>query len=96
MNELIRKSNDKSSISFFKCEGKTITDNQEIASNFNLFFSKIGEETASKIPPTKNHTQYLRNGQLQSLFLAPTQSSEIKKVISKMKAKNSSGDDGIS
>ena len=45
---------------FFKCNGQIINDCLEISNGFNNFFSQVGSNLASAIPPTdKNFKSYL-------------------------------------
>ena len=73
-----------------------ITDPKSIADGFNNYFVNIGPTLASKIPENNlSHRQFLPDSIEPSLFLKPTNESEIKNVISCLK-EGAPGRDGIS
>lgn len=95
---LIGKSNDKSSISdCFVVDGIVIHDKNKISNEFCKYFSNVGSTFASKIPPSKKSFKaYLGNYAInKTMFIQPTDTSEIAKIISSLKSKSSSGHDGI-
>ncbi len=98
LNDIIGKKNDKSSISdTFIIEDKTVTDPHTISNEFCKYYSTIGSTFASKIPNSKyNPDRFLKGNFPHSLFLQPTDSEEIKKIIRNFKNKKSYGFDGIS
>ena len=63
------------------------------------YFANVGKDFAHKIPIGKNdikhYLQKIPNNQ-HSIFLTPTSSTEITKLIGSLKTKNSIGHDGIS
>ena len=60
-----------------------ITDQNEIAKNFNKHFATIGEKTDNKIPKSKQKvTDYLKHRNLNSFFLKPVNEKEIQNIIS--------------
>ena len=71
----------------------------QIAEKFGKYFSQIGKEFANKIDqPLKDTKEYLNkiSYNSESLFLHPTSSIEISKLIDKLPNKTSSGHDEIS
>ena len=65
---------------------KVITDPKTIADGFNNYFVNIGPTLASKIPDNNvSHRQFLSDGIKPSLFLKPTNETDIKQVISCLK-----------
>ena len=76
-----------------------IKDSCKITNEFGEYFSTVGKSYAEKTPkPTKSCDDYINridvNG--KSLFLHPTNPTEIRKIIRNLKNKNSSGIDDIS
>ena len=93
MNKNIEQTSAPTSL---KLNNKIIDNHKEIADVFCEFFTNVGPEYARKIPdPIKPYTSYLKQKNQYSIFLAPTDPEEISKIISKLKAKNSSGHDQI-
>ncbi len=98
LKDIIGKSNDKTCISdSFTIDGKAISDPNVISNGFCSFYSTMGKKLANKIrPPDKHFTEYMPEPCDASIFLKPTSYKEIFTIISKMKAKTSTGYDGIS
>ena len=70
----------------FKINGEYTTDNTKIANTFINFFTGIGHELDKKIPVTKTDPISLIKRKYQvNLFLEPTDSEEIVKLITKLK-----------
>ena len=97
INNLIGRTNDKSSISdTFKVEGTQITNPNTIAEAFCKYFTNVGPDFASNIPKSKSSpTHYLQNCNQASFFIAPSDPYEISKIIDNMKNKSSSGHDDL-
>ena len=74
-----------------------LTDNPKIiADKFNDFFTNIGPTLASKIPrTTTSFRNFMKDENLQSLFLQPVTESEISKIILSLK-EGAPGVDNIS
>ena len=98
LNEIIGRKNDKSSISdTFLIDEKSVTDPHTICNEFCKYYSNIGRNFASKIPDSKySPERFLKGNYPHSLFLQPTDSEEIRKIIFGLKNKKSYGIDGIS
>ena len=75
-----------------------ITENtEEIANLFNDYFVNIGENLSSRLPPSQhNFKKYMTGSVPNSCFCDEISSNEIKRIISSLKTKNSSGPDKIS
>ena len=75
----------------------TLTDNkQTIANGFNSYFANVGTTLASKIPKTNiNPLHFLKERNLNSIYLKPVTTDEVTKIINKLK-NSSSGWDGVS
>ena len=63
----------------FVSEGKRVGDKNEIAKLFNNFFTNIGPDLAKQItvPDYVSVLDYLTNKNLKSMFLSPTDDSEV-------------------
>ena len=73
-------------------DGKTITDQKNIAKHFNNFFTSIGKKLQKKIPPTKKHfSSFLKNPNNLTFFITSTTVEEINEIISDLKASKSTG-----
>ena len=98
LKEIINKTKNKSDLSdVFLINGVPSNNLKDISNGFCQYFSNVGPELASKIPAsTKPFSSYLGGNHQQSLFLAPTDVNEIKKIIGSIKPKNSTGHDMVS
>ena len=77
-------------------DGKLCTDLNRLANYFNDYFSSIGEKLVNKLAtPQKQFSEFLGSPICNSMFLNPTSVTEIRKIISKMQPKNSTGIDEI-
>ena len=75
---------------------REITDPKAISDGFNNYFVNIGPTLASKIPNNNiSHRIFLPENLNFSLFLEPTDETEIKNIINKLK-EGAPGRDGIS
>ena len=99
LNNLLGRNRKQKLPEFFKNkDGIKVTDSSAIASYFNDFFTNIGSSLADRIPPPDpNFTSPLKSFNMPStMFLAPTSSDEVDKLVKKMKASTTTGHDGIS
>ena len=77
-------------------EGSSITDPTQIANVFNSYFSSIGSTLQSKIHSSHlNFTKYLKNPNVHSIFISPTDSTEVYNLISNLKNRKASGPNSI-
>ena len=75
-----------------KSNKETITNAKDIADEFNIFFSNVGKNLATKIPKTNvSFKKYLDNPQSSSFALYYTTASEIENIISTFSSAKSSG-----
>ena len=83
-----------------KCNGRDLSDDFEIANNFNRFFANIGENLASNIEQFDNHElsykTYLQTHHAQNCRFKLIDENATIKVIDYIENKSSSGHDGIS
>ena len=100
INEVCGKNNDKScTVSYITINGIKQYDSNKISDEFAKFFATVGERFSLKTPQSKYDIEhYLSkiNRNPQSIFLSPCTEFEIKKLISSLENKKSSGHDGIS
>ena len=100
INNVTKKTNKKTSIiDSLKVDNITYTHAIDISNAFGKYFSTIGETIAAKggnsnIPISSYLKKILRQG--KSVFLTPCTKTEIKKLITNLPSKNSSGYDDIS
>ena len=96
---LDKNSNKGESIKALNIEGVPRYDPATITNEFCKHFSSIGETFANKIPPpTTDISKYLNTipQNERSIFLNPTDSTEIVTLINELVPKNSSGHDNLS
>lgn len=98
INNILGKNSNKTSISeTFNIDGKYVNDRHVITERFCEYFTNVGINLANKIPKPINPFHYYMNVRNDaSLFLSPTDSLEITKIIDNLKNKSSSGHDKIS
>ncbi len=97
LNSLIGRSNDKTSISeTFNIDNSSVTDHKQIANEFCKFFTNIGMKYSNNIPKAEfSHMHYLKKSQPNTMFLTPTDETEILQIISLLKPKYSCGPDKL-
>ena len=100
INEIAGKKNDKSGvIEYLNVDGIREYKAQTISNRFAKYFSEVGKQFSNRIPsstkPIKDYLHLIQSNQA-SLFLHPTNTQEIKKIVSKLPNKRSSGHDNIS
>jgi hypothetical protein len=98
INTLIGKTRDKTGITdTFVINGKKETCLDKISNGFCKYFTNVGKNLAENIPHSKKHCkEYMNtNANNNSIYLTPTSSDEILKIITSLKGKKSSGHDGI-
>lgn len=98
LNRLCNKANDKTSYcDSFHINNTTVTDPLDISNEFNKYFTNIGKNMADSIPDSDYDIEHwMKNKNQHSLFLAPTDPTEVFVVINNLKTKKSMGHDGIS
>lgn len=97
LKEIIGKTKENSTLpTQFMVNNKSVTDKQEIANAFNLYFGNIGKLTCDSVPlSNKPFSDYLTNPTLHSMFLETVDQFSILKLVNKMKPKISFGLDEI-
>ena len=82
--------------STLKINNQLTSDAATIANHFNLHFAEVGTKLVNNLPPTShNFKEYLPLPSSNSLYFNPTSLLEIKRIITDLKSKNSSGMDEI-
>ena len=100
INEISGKHSNKSSlVEYLKIGNVKEYGVKKISNTFAKYFAGVGKTLAEKIPQSSTSiTAYLKllQSNKASLFLNPTHEDEVKKLVSKLPAKASSGHDNIS
>ena len=82
---------------YFRYQGNTIRSPQEIANNFNQFFTEIGPQLADKIPKSKKHLKdFLSTPSPLDFQFTELSEQRILNFVKKIKPKASYGEDFIS
>ena len=95
---LNKHKNSNSFPSYFLLNGKKITNNNEIAENFNKFFTEIGPSLSNKIVTnsSKSYKSFLTDKIAHSFEFEMINVDDIMTIIRKIKPKSSAGHDKIS
>ena len=89
IKEVINKKRVRTDSDSFLINNQLITDSTVIAENFNSFYTSIGPDLAKKLPNSINDpVSYLSVRNVNSIFLKPVDSQEVKNVV--MSLNNSS------
>ena len=79
----------------FKADGEVISAPQVIANTFNIFFSEVGPNLASKIPPSNhNPLQFMNSPILENMHFPMVSEDEVLKTLNGLKS-SSPGYDNI-
>ena len=96
INTLIRPTHTPSVNSTFFNDGITITDSDVIVQGFNTFFTGVGKSIADNVPKVDDSPLiYLGPSNPSSIYLHPTDDSEVKIIISNLKQNSSPELDSI-
>ena len=99
INDIIRKENNKTNIpKYFLINNTKVSDNLEIANEFNTFFTKIGPTLADSIdaPTNKSYKDYLTVPVNNIFKFHEITTEDVYKAIQTLKPKTSYGIDKIS
>ena len=80
---------------FITSNGVPCTDSTDIANNFNIYFTTVGNTLAANLPQTDNDPIELIESNPDNLFCIPTTPAEINNIIIHSKSKKSTGFDNI-
>lgn len=97
INKKIGKTKNKTdtNISHLKIEDNIIKNKKEIANKMNEYYCKLGETMSNKITTQIHRNLQLPESNQKTLFINPTNETEIIKIINNLKLKKG-GIDGIS
>ena len=100
IHKLVGKLNNKNELSDeILVDGIRESQANTISDAFAKYYSEVGKRLANKIEekgPVNDPVSFMKNRIEQSCFLFPTTTQEIENIVRKLKAKDSSGVDGIS
>ncbi len=93
--KLIGRTNDKYTVpDMFNINDREVTDPNFISQKFCEYFTNIGKNKAINIgPPKHQFTHYLTGN---SMYIAPSTTEEVYKILTSLTPKKSSGNDDIS
>ena len=74
---------------FITSNGVTCTDNTDIANNFNIYFTTVGNTLAANLPQTDNDQIELIESNPENFVCIPTTTAEINNIILYSKSKKS-------
>ena len=97
ISEILKNKNKKTKVTdtFITSNGVPCTDNTDIANNFNIYFTTVGNTLAANLPQTDNDPIELIESNPDNLFCIPTTPAEINNIILHSKSKKSTGFDNI-
>ena len=75
--------------------GVPCTYNTDIANNFNIYFTTVGNTLAANLPQTDNDPIELIESNPDNFFCIPTRPAEINNIILHSKSNKSTGFDNI-
>ena len=97
ISEVLKNKNKKTTVTdtFITSNGVPCTDNTDIANNFNIYFTNVGNTLAAILPQTDNDPIELIEPNPDNFFCIPTTPAEINNIILHSKSKKSTGFDNI-
>ena len=96
VNKIVHKNKNKDHVTSIKTEKGIIIDPFAIGNKFNQFYTSVASKLVSKLKTKSSHHKFLDPKQPDSMFLQPTNKSEIEKVIKSLDSKKSSDIYGMS
>ena len=97
ISEILKNKNKKTKVTdtFITSNGVPCTDNTDIANNFNIYFTTVGNTLAANLPQTDNDPIELIESNPDNFFCIPTTPTEINNIILHSKSKKSTEFDNI-
>ena len=97
ISEILKSKNKKTTVTdtFITSNGVPCTDSTDIANNFNIYFTTVGNTLAANLPQTDNDPIELIESNPENFFCIPTTPAEINNLIIHSKSKKSTGFDNI-
>ena len=98
LNELCNKNNNKTtSCDSFHINNQEVTEPMAISNEFNRYFTNIGNQLADSIPKSNyDIDHWMKDKSRHTIFLAPTDPTEVRVILHNLKPKKSMGHDGVS
>ena len=87
INSLLNRNNKRAKIDKIRdCDGNVATSPQVIADKFNDYFANIAKKLKSELPgDTGNSSQFLGSSVTNSIYLTPTNCTEVSEIIDDLK-----------
>ena len=87
INSLLNRNNKRAKIDkICDCDGNVATSPQIIADKFNDYFANVAGKLKSELPRnTGNYSQFLGPSVQNSIYLTPTNSTEVSEIIDDLK-----------
>ena len=97
ISEILKNENKKTTVTdtLITSNGVPCTDNTDIANNFNIYFTNVGNTLAANLPQTDNDPIELIESNPDNFFCVPTTPAVINNIILHSKSKKSTGFDNI-
>ena len=97
ISEILKNKNKKTVVTdtFTTSDGVPCTDSTDIANNFNIYFTTVGNTLAANLTQTDNDPIELIESNPDNFFCIPTTPAEINNIIIYSKSKKSTGFDNI-
>ncbi len=96
INQLIGKTSKTTNVAAIKLSEQIFTNKDDIAETFNDYFSKIGTDLSSRIPPSnKGFEEFLDRSDCTVFEFKSVSNDEVVTILSKLKDSKSSGQDKI-
>ena len=97
INSIIPEKTKQTAPNFLNVNNTKINDPIQIAECFNNHFSTIGKVSANKLASSSNNDflTYLSNQVSSSIFLYPTNTTEITRIVNHLNSNKSCGPDNI-
>jgi hypothetical protein len=97
IHELLNRKSKTTAINEINMNGKTIVGDEEIAKEFNKYFSEVGKKLAEEIPDNDiDPLHYVNPVQSNSFTFKTISEEDLNRIISSMKTCKSAGIDKIS
>ena len=95
ISEILKNKKTVVTDTFITSDGVPCTDSTDIANNFNIYFTTVGNTHAANLPQTDNDPIELIESNPDNFFCIPTTPAEINNIIIHSKSKKSTGFDNI-
>ena len=94
----LRLTGRKKTIEEIIVNGNSVKSEQNIANEFNIFFTNIGPNLANNINTNNKRTysSYLTNASASNFYFSPISQDDVSKIIASLRYKSSFGHDGMS